>query len=98
MKQLHLPLSAEETHRLRAGDGVLLSGVIYTARDCAHRRLFELLDAGKDLPVDLKTTYLYTPGPCPAPAGRACGSCGPTTLGAHERVLRRACSTWGFRA
>ena len=79
MKRLTLPLSEEETRALRAGDGVLLSGVIYTARDCAHKRLVALLDEGKPLPVDLKETYIYYAGPCPAPAGKACGSCGPTT-------------------
>ena len=79
MKRLTLPLSDEETRALRAGEGVLLSGVILTARDCAHKRLFALLDEGKPLPVDLKETYIYYAGPCPAPEGKACGSCGPTT-------------------
>ena len=79
MKKLHLPLSPEDIAELHAGDGVLLTGTICTARDCAHRRLFELLDAGKDLPIDLKNTYIYYAGPCPAPEGKACGSCGPTT-------------------
>ncbi len=79
MKQLRLPLSEADIADLHAGDGVLLTGTIYTARDCAHRRLFELLDADMPLPVDLKTTYIYYAGPCPAPAGKACGSCGPTT-------------------
>ena len=79
MKKLTLPLSDEETRSLRAGDGVLLSGTIFTARDCAHRRLFELLDARKPLPVELRETYIYYAGPCPAPEGKACGSCGPTT-------------------
>ena len=79
MKHLTLPLSDAEARSLRAGEGVLLSGTIYTARDCAHRRLFELLDAGKPLPIDLNQTYIYYAGPCPAPEGRACGSCGPTT-------------------
>ena len=79
MKKLHLPLSPEDIAGLHAGDGVLLTGTICTARDCAHRRLFELLDAGKDLPIDLKNTYIYYAGPCPAPEGKACGSCGPTT-------------------
>ena len=79
MKKLTLPLSPEDIAHLHAGDGVLLTGVIYTARDCAHRRLFELLDAGKQLPIDLKSSYIYYAGPCPAPEGKACGSCGPTT-------------------
>ena len=79
MKKLTLPLSDRETRALRAGDGVLLSGTLYTARDCAHRRLFELLDAGAPLPLPLNEAYIYYAGPCPAPAGKACGSCGPTT-------------------
>ena len=79
MKKLTLPLSEKELAALRAGDAVLLSGVIYTARDCAHKRLFALLDEGKTLPFDLKDTFIYYAGPCPAPEGKACGSCGPTT-------------------
>ena len=79
MKKLTLPLSPQETLALHAGDGVLLSGVIYTARDCAHRRLMQCLDEGTPLPFDPKESYIYYAGPCPAPAGRACGSCGPTT-------------------
>ena len=79
MKKLHLPLSADAIKQLKAGDCVLLSGTIYTARDCAHRRIFELLDRGEKLPFDLKDAFIYYAGPCPAPAGKACGSCGPTT-------------------
>ncbi len=79
MKRLTLPLSREERLSLHAGDEVLLSGVIYTARDCAHRRLFELLEQGKPLPFPLENAFLYYAGPCPAPEGKACGSCGPTT-------------------
>ncbi len=79
MKKITLPLSPSDLNALHAGDGVLLSGTIYTARDCAHRRLFELLDRGEPLPIELDKTYIYYAGPCPAPAGKACGSCGPTT-------------------
>lgn len=79
MKKLRLPLSMEEVESLKAGDPVLLSGTIYTARDCAHRRLFELLDQNKPLPFDLKDAFIYYAGPCPAPKGKVCGSCGPTT-------------------
>ena len=79
MRKITLPLSREEIKTLKAGDCVLLSGTIYTARDCAHRRIFELLDAGKALPFDLKDAFIYYAGPCPAPEGKACGSCGPTT-------------------
>ena len=79
MKRLTLPLDRETVSSLHAGDSVLLSGTIYTARDCAHKRLFALLDEGAPLPFDLKGAFIYYAGPCPAPAGKACGSCGPTT-------------------
>ena len=79
MKRLTLPLSTETVSSLHAGDSVLLPGTIYTARDCAHKRLFALLDDGAPLPFDLKGAFIYYAGPCPAPQGKACGSCGPTT-------------------
>ena len=79
MKKLTLPLDQETVKSLRAGDSVLLSGTIYTARDCAHKRIFELLDKGEPLPFELKGAFIYYAGPCPAPEGKACGSCGPTT-------------------
>lgn len=79
MRKLTLPLSKEELGTLKAGDSVLLTGTIYTARDCAHRRMFELLDEGKPLPFALNGAFIYYAGPCPAPEGKACGSCGPTT-------------------
>ncbi len=79
MKELTLPLKEADLKSLHAGDAVLLSGTIYTARDCAHKRLFELLDADMPLPFDLKGAFIYYAGPCPAPAGKAVGSCGPTT-------------------
>ena len=77
--KLTLPLTETQLQNLRAGDSVLLSGTIYTARDCAHKRIFELLDKGEPLPFDLHGSYIYYAGPCPAPAGKASGSCGPTT-------------------
>ena len=79
MKRLTLPLKKEEILSLNAGDSVLLSGTVYTARDCAHKRIFELLDADMPLPFPLKDAFIYYAGPCPAPEGKACGSCGPTT-------------------
>ncbi len=79
MKMLKLPLSEEEISQLHAGDSVMLSGTIYTARDCAHKRLFDLLDKNEQLPFDLNGALIYYAGPCPAPKGKACGSCGPTT-------------------
>ena len=77
--KLTTPFSAETVEKLRAGDQVLLSGVIYTGRDAAHKRLCELLDAGKELPVDLRDQIIYFVGPSPARPGKPIGSAGPTT-------------------
>ena len=73
------PLSPETLAMLTAGDSVLLSGVIYTGRDAAHKRLCSLLSRGENLPVDLRGQTIYYVGPCPAPPGMVIGSCGPTT-------------------
>lgn len=79
MKRFTLPLSKEDIASLKAGDGVLLTGTILTARDCAHKRIFEYLDSGKQLPFELKGAYIYYAGPCPNKPDKASGSCGPTT-------------------
>ena len=73
------PLTAETVKHLHAGDEVRITGVIYTARDAAHKKLCELLDAGQSLPLDLWDQIIYYTGPTPAPPGRPIGSCGPTT-------------------
>ncbi len=73
------PLSREAARGLKAGDSCLLSGVIYTARDAAHKRLCELAAQGKELPLDIKDTTIYYVGPTPAKPGDAIGSAGPTT-------------------
>jgi len=75
------PLSEEDVGRLRAGDRVLLSGVIYTARDAAHARFVELIRQGKPLPIDLTGQVIYYAGPSPAKPGQVIGSIGPTTSG-----------------
>jgi fumarate hydratase subunit beta len=72
-------LTREKAACLCAGDEVTLSGVIYTARDAAHRRFMELLDAGKRLPFDCENAVIYYTGPTPAPPGAVIGSAGPTT-------------------
>ena len=64
---------------LNAGDRVILSGTVYTSRDAAHKRIFELLEQGKPLPYDLKGAVVYYAGPTPTPENAAIGSCGPTT-------------------
>lgn len=66
---------------LRAGDIVKLSGTVYTARDAAHKRIFELLDKGEPLPFELDGACIYFAGPTPTPEGMVIGSCGPTTSG-----------------
>ena len=73
------PLSREEARKLKSGDSVLISGVIYTARDAAHKRLCELADKGQELPLDIKDSIIYYVGPTPAKEGQAIGSAGPTT-------------------
>ncbi len=76
---IQTPLSRETVRTLRAGDDIRISGVIYTARDAAHKKLWELLEAGEPLPVDLRDQIIYYTGPAPTPPGYAIGSCGPTT-------------------
>ena len=73
------PLSREEARKLKAGDSCLISGVIYTARDAAHKRLCELVAQGKELPMDMQDAIIYFVGPTPAKEGQAIGSAGPTT-------------------
>jgi len=73
------PLTDEVIEALRAGDRAAITGVIYTARDAAHRRLVDLLDDGRPLPVDLAGQIIYYTGPTPAPPGRPVGAAGPTT-------------------
>jgi len=77
--RLKTPLGNEEVERLKSGDRVLLRGVIYTGRDAAHQRLFDLLKKGKDLPFDIRGQVIYYVGPTPAKPGQAFGSAGPTT-------------------
>ncbi len=64
---------------LKAGDRVFLSGVVYTARDAAHKRIMQLLESGEKLPFDLENAFVYYAGPTPTPENMAIGSCGPTT-------------------
>jgi fumarate hydratase subunit beta len=77
--EVHLPLTDETISKLHAGDHVRLTGVIYTARDAAHKRLIEALDKGEPLPVDIKGQVVYYVGPTPARPGRVIGAAGPTT-------------------
>ncbi|MBN2284625.1 MAG: Fe-S-containing hydro-lyase [Deltaproteobacteria bacterium] len=79
--ELHTPLTGEACEKLRAGDAVLLSGTVLTGRDTAHRRLFEAIVRGDELPVDLEGMVMFYAGPTPARPGRVIGSVGPTTSG-----------------
>ena len=79
MKKILLPLSREDVLSLRAGDTVLLSGPVLTGRDAAHKRLIELMEAGKPLPFEVEGQTVYYVGPAPARPGQAVGSAGPTT-------------------
>ena len=79
VKKLQLPLSLEDIKSLRAGDKVELTGVIYTGRDAAHKRLVELLEKNEKLPIDVNGGAIYYVGPTPAKPGRAIGSAGPTS-------------------
>lgn len=73
------PLENGKINKLKIGDRVLITGVIYTARDIAHLRMFKLLKDKKELPFDLKGQIIFYAGPCPSPPGRPIGSIGPTT-------------------
>lgn len=77
--RLQTPLTDEAIQAIHAGDTVLLTGKILTARDAAHKRLMALLEEGFPLPFELKDTIVYYSGPCPAPPSLPIGSCGPTT-------------------
>ncbi len=77
--KLNTPLIDADVEKLRAGDVVFLTGTIYSARDAAHKKLFELLDAGKELPFEIEGAAIYYVGPSPAPPGRPIGAAGPTT-------------------
>jgi len=86
MKRVTTPLTGAAVESLKAGDAVLISGEIYTARDAAHKRLIALIDEGKDLPIDLAGQIIYYVGPAPAKPGYACGSAGPTTSGRMDTL------------
>lgn len=78
-KRINLPITDEDINNLKAGDSVLLSGTIITGRDAAHKRLFELIEKGEPLPVDIKGELIYYVGPAPAKPGYAVGPAGPTS-------------------
>lgn len=86
---IQTPLSDEVITSLQAGDMVYISGIVYTARDAAHKRLCEMLDAGEPMPFDFEGQAVYYAGPCPAKPGRPIGSVGPTTGGRMDAYTPR---------
>jgi fumarate hydratase subunit beta len=88
-KRIRAPLSDEDVRQLAAGDVVLVSGTIYAARDAAHKRLIEMLDAGEALPFDPAGQIVYYVGPTPERPGHVIGSAGPTTASRMDRYTPR---------
>ncbi len=86
-RMLKLPLKEKDIEELKAGDYVYLTGVIYTARDAAHKRMKEALDRGEELPVRIDGSVIYYMGPSPAREGRVIGSAGPTTSSRMDRYV-----------
>ena len=84
-KEIQAPVSAEVVNELSAGDMVYITGIIYTARDAAHKRMDEALAEGKELPIDIKGNLIYYMGPSPAREGRPIGSAGPTTASRMDK-------------
>ncbi|MBA7507519.1 Fumarate hydratase class I, aerobic [subsurface metagenome] len=88
-KRITLPLTDEILKDLKTGDSLSLTGVIYVARDAAHKRMVEALDQGEALPFDIKGATIYYMGPSPARPGRVIGSAGPTTSGRMDAYAPR---------
>lgn len=88
-RHITVPVTKEEIQDLRAGDYVYLTGVIYTARDAAHKRMDEALSERKELPLDIKNQMIYYMGPSPAREGRPIGSAGPTTASRMDKYAPR---------
>lgn len=84
-KRIAAPLRDEDISRLNAGDRVFLSGTIYAARDAAHKRMYEALQKGQMLPIDIRQQVIYYAGPCPARPGMVAGPFGPTTSGRMDK-------------
>ena len=84
-KYMHVPFSKEEADTLTAGDYVYLTGTVYTARDAAHKRMQDAIDAGQNLPFDVDCNVIYYMGPSPAREGRPIGSAGPTTASRMDK-------------
>lgn len=88
-KKITAPIDRKTAASLRAGDYVYITGTLYTARDAAHKRMYESLDEGKELPVDFRDQVVYYMGPSPAREGRPIGSAGPTTASRMDKYAPR---------
>lgn len=84
-RHIQIPMNKEEAAMLRAGDYVYISGTIYTARDAAHKRMYETLAQGGELPLEMEDNVIYYMGPSPAREGRPIGSAGPTTASRMDK-------------
>lgn len=84
-RYISVPLNSEDAKSLRSGDYVYLTGTIYTARDAAHKRMYEALEKGETLPMEMKDNVIYYMGPSPARQGRPIGSAGPTTASRMDK-------------
>lgn len=84
-QHIKVPMSKEDAGKLRAGDYVYITGTIYTARDAAHKRMYEALGKGETLPLEIKNNMIYYMGPSPAREGRPIGSAGPTTASRMDK-------------
>lgn len=84
-KHISVPFDSSVSTKLKAGDYVYLTGTIYTARDAAHKRMYEALQRGEELPFDVKNNTIYYMGPSPAREGRPIGSAGPTTASRMDK-------------
>ena len=87
--RINAPITEEAARKLKAGDSVLITGVIFTGRDAAHKRLVEALDRGEELPMDFTDQIIYYVGPTPAKPGHPIGSAGPTTSGRMDAYAPR---------
>ena len=88
-KHIKTPITEQITADPHAGDYVYITGTIYVARDAAHKRMMEVLDAGKELPISIKDATIYYMGPSPAREGRPIGSAGPTTASRMDKYAPR---------
>ena len=84
-RYIKTPITENKIKDIKIGDSVFISGIIYVARDAAHKRMQEMLDSNKELPFELKDNIIYYMGPSPAREGRSIGSAGPTTSGRMDK-------------